>query len=69
MPLPDFQDSGDLPPGVHPATIEEVLIRFGTQSERRERIAERLCYIRKVAQSTRKVLRFVVCGSFEIVND
>lgn len=32
---PSFDDSGVLPPGVHPATLGEVEARFGRQSELR----------------------------------
>jgi hypothetical protein len=31
MPLPPFNESGDLPPGVHAATLEQVVGRFGGQ--------------------------------------
>ena len=30
MPLPPFTATGDLPPGIHRATLAEVLERFGT---------------------------------------
>jgi hypothetical protein len=33
--IPEFDDHGYLPPGIHPATIEEVEQRFGRQSELR----------------------------------
>ena len=33
-----FDENGYLPPGVHPATLEEVIARFGSANE--ERIAE-----------------------------
>jgi hypothetical protein len=29
MPLPAFDEQGDLPVGVHQATLDEVLTRFG----------------------------------------
>ncbi|MBI3468156.1 MAG: hypothetical protein HY000_34560 [Planctomycetes bacterium] len=34
--IPQFEESGALPPGMHPATLEEVENRFGTQSELRK---------------------------------
>jgi hypothetical protein len=64
MSLPDFDDFGDLPPGVHSATIEEVQSRFAIQTERRILLGERLCHIRNVARRTGKLIRFVVFGSF-----
>ena len=33
--IPDFNDQGYLPPGIHPASLDEVEARFGTQSELR----------------------------------
>jgi hypothetical protein len=33
--IPPFNDFGDLPTGVHPATLEEIEVRFGQQSELR----------------------------------
>ena len=64
MPLPAFNSSGDLPPGVHSATMEEVLKRFGTASLRRRMIAKRLERIYNIAESTGCLFRFVVFGSF-----
>ena len=42
MPLPAFNNDGDLPPGVHRATLAEVLSRFGQGSIQRRAVAERL---------------------------
>ncbi|MDZ4685866.1 MAG: hypothetical protein SH850_12425 [Planctomycetaceae bacterium] len=33
--IPPFNDSGALPPGVHPATLDEIAARFGRDSELR----------------------------------
>lgn len=33
--IPPHNESGFLPPGVHPATLAEVEVRFGRQSELR----------------------------------
>lgn len=35
MPIPDLNQNGELPPGEHSATIDEVATAFGTASERR----------------------------------
>jgi hypothetical protein len=32
MPIPEFDSEGDLPEGVHQATLVEVLERFGKQN-------------------------------------
>ena len=34
--IPDFEESGNLPPGVHWATLDEIVKRFGTTSWRRD---------------------------------
>jgi hypothetical protein len=64
MPLHNFTDTGDLPPGVHPATLSELLAQFGTSSDRRQIVSERLGRIYRVAVGTGKVARFIVFGSF-----
>jgi hypothetical protein len=57
-------ESGDLPPGVHPATLELILTRFGAGSARRRVMAGRLERIYRLAQATDHLVRFVVYGSF-----
>lgn len=42
MPLPDFEDSGDLPAGVHRATMSEVLKRFGHGTPQRQLVTASL---------------------------
>jgi predicted nucleotidyltransferase len=62
--LPPFDDEGDLPAGVHRATLSEVLERFGQGSPQRSAVADRLSRIYQLAVSTGQVARFVVFGSF-----
>ena len=64
MPLPPFAGSGELPPGVHPATLAETLERFGTASSQRKLIALRLERIHRLASATDHLARFVIFGSF-----
>jgi len=64
VPLPAFTNSGDLPPGVHRATLREALERFGTGSPRRQVMALRLEGLYQLAMTTGHVARFVVFGSF-----
>jgi hypothetical protein len=64
LPLPGFTITGDLPPGVHRATLTEVLQRFGAGTHRRQLIALRLERICQLSQSTGHVARTVVFGSF-----
>jgi hypothetical protein len=64
MALPAFEESGDLSLGVHPATLAEVLARFGTGSLQRRAVAIRLERIHRIAHATGHVRRFVLFGSF-----
>lgn len=64
MTLPEFNDNGDLPVGLHYATLDEVLERFGHSTTQRAVVALRLERIRKLAMATGCVRRFVVFGSF-----
>lgn len=64
MPLPPFADSGDLPPGVHPATLLEAMARFGAGSIKRKVLAQRLGRIEQLARATGHLARFVIFGSF-----
>jgi hypothetical protein len=52
-----------LPPGIHAATLEEVLRRFA-ESPRRAVIARRLERIHALARSTGHLARFIIFGSF-----
>lgn len=64
MPLPAFNDDGDLPPGVYRASLSEVLDRFGQGTTERRIVAGRLDRIYQLATSTGQLARFVVFGSF-----
>lgn len=64
MPLPPFDQGGDLSPGVYPATLREVIDRFGTESPQRMLVALRLEHIYRLAVATGHLARFVVFGSF-----
>ncbi|MDW8308011.1 MAG: hypothetical protein RMK20_01405 [Verrucomicrobiales bacterium] len=60
---PPSDEHGDLPVGVHRATLREVLAHFAN-TPRRIVIARRLADIHRLARSTGQVARFVVFGSF-----
>ena len=64
MPLPELTDSGELPLGVHPASLQDTLERFATGHAQRIAVAERLERIYHLAAATEHVARFVVFGSF-----
>ncbi len=62
--LPEFSETGDLPTGVHAASLAEAVARFGTGSDQRKRVARRLERIHQIASNTGHLDRFVVFGSF-----
>ncbi len=64
MSLPATLPSGYLPPGVHQATLGEVVDRFGTGTPRRQTLAARLREMTDLAQATGKLRRVFVWGSF-----
>ena len=64
MPLPPFTAHGDLPPGIHRATLTEVLECFGSGSPQRMLVGLRLERIYNVARATGHLARRVVFGSF-----
>ena len=64
MALPDFTETGDLPTGVHQASLTETVARFGNDSDWRKRLGTRLKRIHQIASNTGHLARFVVFGSF-----
>jgi hypothetical protein len=67
--LPDFNEEGDLPPGVHRAKLSEVLERFGQGTVQRRAVADRLSRIYQLVAGTGLMARFVVFGSFVTAKD
>jgi hypothetical protein len=61
---PEFNESGDLPIGIHPAALAEVIDHFGRGSFQRAMVAQRLERIYSLANQTGKVSRFIIFGSF-----
>jgi hypothetical protein len=64
VPLPGFNRNGDLPPGVHLATITEIVARFGAGTPAREAVTARLLRIYDLVRATGKLERFLVFGSY-----
>jgi hypothetical protein len=62
--FPPFNDDGDLPTGVYPASLAQVLRYFGRGSSQRAAVSDRLARIHLLAHSTGHLARFVVFGSF-----
>lgn len=64
MTLPSLTDAGDLPLGVHRASLREIVGRFGSGSPQRKTLALRLERVLELANGTGHLRRFVVFGSF-----
>ena len=64
MSLPTFTKSGDLPIGIHCASLDEILNRFGKETIKRKALALRLERIYRLVSETGRLARFIVFGSF-----
>jgi predicted nucleotidyltransferase len=64
VPLPEFNNQGDLPEGMHKATLSEVLARFGHGSDERQAATTVLQRIYQLVAETGKLERFVIFGSY-----
>ena len=64
MPLPAITETGDLPHGVHRASLQEVLNQFGQATVQRRLVGMRLKRVYELAVAMRQVKRFIVFGSF-----
>jgi hypothetical protein len=61
--IPAFDADGFLPPGIHPATLNEIRDRFGGPSEIRRAQMESIAWLIDLAARA-GVLRIVLNGSF-----
>ena len=64
MPLPELDSHGDLLLGVHRASLDEVLDRFGHGTPQRELVTVRLVRVHELASGTGKLERFIIFGSY-----
>ncbi len=64
MPLPTFNARGDLPEGVHQATLAEVVARLGQGAPSRQRATAALLLIHQLVSATGLLDRFVIYGSY-----
>jgi hypothetical protein len=62
--FPDFNEQGDLPVGIHQATLQEVIDHFGMVTLQRQRLSRRLVRIFNFAQQSGHLHTFVIFGSF-----
>ncbi|MCY2950722.1 MAG: hypothetical protein NTU53_01945 [Planctomycetota bacterium] len=61
--IPQFDENGQLPPGIHRATLDEVVARFGHGSEEREAQGQSLAWLIPMCRRA-GVLRLILNGSF-----
>lgn len=64
MTLPSFNSKGDLPSGIHTATLQEISLRFGELNRTREILYGRLERIARIVRRTGHLARMIVYGSF-----
>jgi hypothetical protein len=64
MPLPEFNECGDLPEGNHAASLAEVVACFGSGTGQRAAVTDRLRRIFRLAVATGHLDRLVVFGSY-----
>ena len=67
--LPPFNNTGDLPPGIHVASWSEVEYQFGIGSSARTRNLAKLRHLYELASRTEKLTRFLLFGSFVAATD
>jgi hypothetical protein len=61
--VPDFNELGYLPPGVHGATLDEISVRFGRESEIRRAQMDSVRWLVELAKKA-GVVRIILNGSF-----
>jgi hypothetical protein len=64
MPLPPFNEFGDLPAGRHAASLAEMVARFGPGTPQRAEVTDRLRRIYELAVATGHLDRLVGFGSY-----
>lgn len=64
MALPNLNDAGELPIGVHQATINEVIAQFGGGTLQREVVTARLQRIYQIAEDTGNLQQLIIFGSY-----
>jgi hypothetical protein len=64
MPLPSFNEHGDLPEGIYGVSFAEAIARFGSGSAQRELVTVRFQRIFDLALKTAALDRVVVFGSY-----
>ena len=63
MPVPPFNTQGELSEGIHQATMDEVIARFGTGTPQRQLLALSVLRIYALVSATGQLERFIIFGS------
>jgi hypothetical protein len=66
--IPDLNELGYLPPGVHVASLDEVIARFGVGNEQRQAQGESLRWLLPVCRQA-GISRMLINGSFVTARD
>src|SRR2546421_549966 len=61
---PEFDSQGNLPVGVHRASLNEVIARFGHGTSQRQLVIKRLIRVYELAGNTSKLQQFIIFGSY-----
>ena len=64
VPLPSFNSHGELPEGVHEATLDEVIAQFGSGTPQRQAVTARLLHLYNLVKATNHLERFIIFGSY-----
>ena len=64
MPLPPLNGHGELPEGVYQATLDEVIVQFGTGTPQRQAATARLLRLYNLVKATNRLERFIIFGSY-----
>jgi len=64
MPLPPLNAEGELPEGVHRASMDEVVAMFGTGTPQRVAVTARLLRVYNLVRATGDLDRLVIFGSY-----
>jgi predicted nucleotidyltransferase len=64
MPLPSFDNNGELPLGLYQATLGEIIAEFGGGAPQRQGVTERLLRIYELVKATGKLERVIIFGSY-----
>jgi hypothetical protein len=64
MLIPSLNSQGELPPGVHSASLAEVVTRFGAGTHQRRAVTTKLVEIFQLVAATGKLARFIIYGSY-----